>query len=355
MLSCPVKLSASRLRFCPMPRTVLPNFAYVIERTTYSSFRASLLVKKNISPCIGLFSSYRVLSKDINTKKSHTVEYFEGIKSDSLEEVNLTENVHIDKEIQRTEKVIHGNKGRVPWNKGKKHSEETRERIRSRTKEALKDPKVRKKMSEAPRTLSNQTKVKIRASLTKLWGERLKWKRSREKFLQSWAESIAEAAKKGGSDQQELEWDSYDRLVQEIALQQKIHEAEIAKAKEMARIRAERAAQVKAEKMARLSQKRREREEKAKVRGESTKKRNKRSKEEKEKLAEFQEEKLKERLMKIRKKKSTISQVSNQHQRSWEKIDLDTVKGEQLQKDVSLAELIRFAKNTRAQHQLDNL
>lgn len=141
--------------------------------------------------------------------------------------------------------------------------------------------------------------MRIKASLTKLWGERLKWKRSREKFIQSWAESIALAAKIGGSDQQELEWDSYDKLKKEIAFQQINRKAEIAKAKEMARIRAERAAQVKAEKMARLAQKRREREEKAKVRGELAKKRNKRSKEDIEKLAEFQEEKLKERLMKV--------------------------------------------------------
>lgn len=119
------KLSASRLRISSMPRTVLPNFAYVIERTTYSSFRASLLVKnKPPSISLGLFSSYRVLSKDINTKKSHIVEYCEGIKSDSLEGLNLTANAHVDdKKIQRTEKVAHGNKGRVPWNKGRKHSE----------------------------------------------------------------------------------------------------------------------------------------------------------------------------------------------------------------------------------------
>lgn len=117
--------------------------------------------------------------------------------------------------------------------------------------------------------------------------------------MQSWAESIAEAAKIGGSDQQELEWNSYDILRKEIALQQINRKAEIARAKEMARIQAERAAQIKAEKMARLAQKRREREEKAKVRGESVKKRSKKSKEEKEKLAEVQEEKLKERLMKV--------------------------------------------------------
>ncbi|KAK4373947.1 hypothetical protein RND71_004624 [Anisodus tanguticus] len=117
-------------------------------------------------------------------------------------------------------------------------------------------------MSECPRSLSNQTKIRIHTSLRKLWGERLKWKRSREKYFQSWAESIANAAKVGGSDQEELEWDSYDKIKREIALEQLQLAAEKAKAKEMARIRAERAAQRKTEKMDRLVQRRKEREEK---------------------------------------------------------------------------------------------
>lgn len=113
--------------------------------------------------------------------------------------------------------------------------------------------------------------------------------------MKLWGESIALAAKMGGSDQEELEWDSYEKLKQEIALQN----AERAKMKELARIRKERATQERAKKMAMLAQKRREREENAKVKGEP-KKRIKRSKEEKEKLVESQEEKLKERLMKVK-------------------------------------------------------
>lgn len=206
-------------------------------------------------------------------------------------------------------------------------------------------------MSEAPRVLSDQTKIKIRASLTKLWGRRLKFKRSREKLLQSWGDCIALAAKLGGPDQQELEWDSYEKFKQEVAVQK----AEKKKMKELARKRKERAAQVKAEKMARFAQQRREREENAKVRGEPIKKRNKRSKEEKEKLAESQEEKLKERLMKIHRKKSRISRVGDQHGRSWEKFDLELAKGKHLQKEMSLADQIRFAKKRRAELLLDKL
>lgn len=144
---------------------------------------------------------------------------------------------------------------------------------------------------------SKQTKVKIRAALTKLWGRRLRLKRSREKFLQLWSESIALAAKKGGADQQELEWDTYEKFNEEVARQV----AEEAKRKKLSRIRKEREAKVKAAlKMARIAQKKREWEENAQARQQSMKKRNRWSKEEKEKLVEFQEEKLKERLMKVK-------------------------------------------------------
>ncbi|GFP78648.1 hypothetical protein PHJA_000008400 [Phtheirospermum japonicum] len=353
MLSCPLKLSASQLPINPMPRTILPKFAYVIEQTTYLHSCAYLV--RSLCPCAGRvrFSSFTA-QKDIYPRQ--IIRSCKGLNSDRLRVDNCSQESvdnEDDKEIQRRIKIGRGNKGKVPWNKGRTHSEETRERIRRRTKEALKDPKVRKKMSEAPRALSNQTKAKIRTSLTSLWGTRLKWKRSREKFLQSWAESIVTAAKKGGIGEQELDWDSYDKLKQEIALLQTELAAEKAKAKEMARVRAERAAEAKAERMDRLAQKRREREENTKARGLSITKRSRKSKEEKEKMAEFQEEKLKERLLKIHKKKSAVSQVSSQHRRPWEKLDLDFTKG--LRQETSLADQIRIAKNRRMEQLLDQL
>uniref|UniRef100_A0A5B7BXV8 Uncharacterized protein n=2 Tax=Davidia involucrata TaxID=16924 RepID=A0A5B7BXV8_DAVIN len=204
-------------------------------------------------------------------------------------------------------------------------------------------------MSECPRTHSNQTKARIRSSLRRLWGQRLKWKRSREKFLQLWAESIAKAAKQGGGDQQELDWDSYDKIKKEIALQQLQWAANKAKAKEMAQIRAQTAARARAEKMASLAQKRKEQEQKAKVIGEIKRKTRKISKEEKEELAVAQELKLKARLTKIHKKKSVNGQVTSQDHRAWEKLDLEFMKREQIQKEVSLADQIRAAKNKRAE------
>ncbi|XP_008226565.2 PREDICTED: uncharacterized protein KIAA2012 [Prunus mume] len=145
-----------------------------------------------------------------------------------------------EKERQRRKKIGLANKGRVPWNKGRKHSSETCERIKQRTIEALKDPKVRKKMSEHPRPHSAQSKAKMRSSLRRVWGQRLKWKRLREKLFLSWVESIAEAAKKGGSGQQELCWDSYEKIKQKLHLQelQRAAEKKKEKAKERAKKRA---------------------------------------------------------------------------------------------------------------------
>ncbi|XP_076886825.1 uncharacterized protein LOC143536795 [Bidens hawaiensis] len=261
----------------------------------------------------------------------------------SNEPNNFVIEIRSDKdknEIERRRKIGFANKGKVPWNKGKKHTPETRELISQRTKEALKDPKVRKKMSECPRALSEQTKAKIRITITQQWKERLKIKRSSERFISKWAESIAKAAKKGGPDQQELDWDSYDKIEKEIALQQMQRSADVAKAKEMAQIRAEKRARAKAEKV-KLTLKKRV----AKVKGLAKKK----SKEEKQELAAAEDLKLKERLTKIHKKKSINDQLSSQSQRDWERLDLDFWKRGARKEDISLADQIRDVKNKKAE------
>nr|XP_043624423.1 uncharacterized protein LOC122595995 [Erigeron canadensis] len=267
--------------------------------------------------------------------------------SSYLESEQSNNEAHFEKrsdrdknEMQRRQKIGLSNKGRVPWNKGKKHTAETRELISRRTKEALKDPKVRKKMSECPRTLSDQTKAKIRITITRQWRERLKLKRSREKFISKWAESIAEAAKKGGYGQQELEWDSYEKIERQIAFQHLQRSADLAKAKEMAQIRAERRAKAKAEKVKSTLKKK-----VAKVKGVVKKK----SEEEKEELAAAEDLKLKERLTKIHRKKSVTDQLSSRHQRAWEKLDIELLKRDMRKEDISLADQIRDAKNKKAE------
>ncbi|KAJ0986170.1 hypothetical protein J5N97_004526 [Dioscorea zingiberensis] len=153
------------------------------------------------------------------------------------------------KEIQRRQKIGLANKGRTPWNKGRKHSED-RERIKKKTIEALRDPKIRKKMSEYPHSHSEQSKARISLGLKKIWEKRLQFRKSQEKCYFSWAKSIAEAAKEGGYDQEQLDWDSYEKMKVDIEHQLLQQRADKARAKEIAKLRAERAAMIRAEKLA---------------------------------------------------------------------------------------------------------
>ncbi|PWA50958.1 inactive receptor kinase [Artemisia annua] len=66
--------------------------------------------------------------------------------------------------------------------------------------------------------------------------ERITWELKARRSISKWAESIATAAKKGRHGQQELDWDSYEKIIREMALQKLQRSADVAKAKEMAQI-----------------------------------------------------------------------------------------------------------------------
>ncbi|XP_065852687.1 uncharacterized protein [Euphorbia lathyris] len=252
--------------------------------------------------------------------------------------------------IRKRRKKVHGNKGKVPWNKGRKHTSETRALIKQRTIEAMRDPQVKKKMTEHPRTHSDEIKKKIGSSLRRLWDKRLKWEKLREKFFLSWTKSIAESARKGGIKQKKLNWDSYDKMKEKIIQQQLQCTIDKAKAKKLAKMRAEKAAQAKVEKMAKLAQRRKEREEKAKAREDA-----KRKGYIKSKNNTVRQLTLKQKLTKIRKKKSingpAVSQGDTLLSQSpaWKKLDLEIMKGEKDQIIVSLADQIQAAKNKRTE------
>ncbi|KAE9592877.1 putative nuclease associated modular domain 3 [Lupinus albus] len=314
------------------------------------------------------------------------------------------------KERTRRMRIGLANKGKVPWNKGRKHTAETRERIRLRTLEALRNPKVRKKMAEHPLPHSDQIKAKISSSLRRVWQERLKSKRSREKLLISWEQSIANAARKGESGQEELDWDSYDNIKQQLELQrllwagakgketsgakkfieawgesiakaakkgggseqelnwdsyEKIQKemflhyqlqrtAEKAKAKEMAKVEAQKVAQKKAIKKVIFTQRRKDHQDRTKSRGNITSQPHRKVKEGKWGGMEVgQEIKLHSELTKIHMSKNMDSHAAregyifNSILSRYKKLDLEFIKSERMPKKVSLADQIQAARDKK--------
>ncbi|PIA30436.1 hypothetical protein AQUCO_05500010v1, partial [Aquilegia coerulea] len=265
-------------------------------------------------------------------------------KERHVDTVDYLENIGVedDKETERRRKISLANTGKTPWNLGKKHSAETRQLIKQRTIEALKDPKVRKKMSSSHHPHSEEIKAKIGMAQKRVWRKRLKLIISKEKFYRIWTESIAEAAKKGCFDQQELDWDSYAKMTAELARQQLQLAADKEKAKQKAKEIAKlKAAREKAERMARCALRKKEKEEKAKFRGEI-----------KKRLRRMKAEITKVRKMKFVDGQSTIAgDVTNSHQPVVENLDLEFIKREKSQRDLSLADQIQAVKQKRAQNE----
>ncbi|XP_061347368.1 uncharacterized protein LOC133292896 isoform X2 [Gastrolobium bilobum] len=314
------------------------------------------------------------------------------------------------KERIRRMKIGLANKGRVPWNKGKKHTAETCELIKRRTSEALMDPKVRKKMAEHPRPHSDQIKAKISCSVRRVWQERLKSKQLGEQFFLSWEQSIANAAKKGGSGQEELDWDSYNKLKQQLELHQlmlaeekekeklmaiaeakkfiqswsasiaevakkggsgeeelewdsyvKIQQemfllyqlqrlTEKEKAKDMARVKAEKEARIKAIKKVMLTQKRKDRQGRTKASGNIKSQLHRKAKEGKDALEVSQEFKLCNNSTKVHISNNINDEVAREGEvfhsifPTYSKLDLELIKREKMQKEESLADQIQAAR-----------
>lgn len=117
-----------------------------------------------------------------------------------------------DRERLRRSRISKANKGNTPWNKGKKHSPETLQRIKERTKIAMQDPKIKMKLVNLGHRQSEETRLKIGL------GVRLGWERRREKLMlqetcyYEWKILIATASRKGLLGEEELQWDSYKIL-----------------------------------------------------------------------------------------------------------------------------------------------
>lgn len=123
--------------------------------------------------------------------------------------------------------------------------------------------------------------------MKQIWAERLRSKRLKEKFTSLWSESIAEAARRGGSGEVELDWDSYEKAKLEILSEEK------ARTKEQNRVRAEEAKTEK--KVRRVVERQKERQERDQ-RGGKTRK----PQQSKESATTASRSKLKKRLTKVK-------------------------------------------------------
>ncbi|KAB2611036.1 abhydrolase domain-containing protein [Pyrus ussuriensis x Pyrus communis] len=121
-----------------------------------------------------------------------------------------------EREKLRRLRISNANKGNTPWNKGRKHSPETLQLIRERTRLAMQNPKVKMKLVNLGHAQSEETRVKIGL------GVRIGWQRRREKLsLQEnccfdWQNLIAEASRQGYDGEEELQWDSYKILDEKL-------------------------------------------------------------------------------------------------------------------------------------------
>ncbi|XP_039130382.1 uncharacterized protein LOC120266792 isoform X3 [Dioscorea cayenensis subsp. rotundata] len=121
-----------------------------------------------------------------------------------------------DMERLRRRKISEANKGKVPWNKGRKHSAETIRRIRERTKIAMQDPKVKMKLTNLGHPQSEETRVKIGIGIRQGWQRRRRRFQVQEKCFFEWQNIIAESSRIGCVGEQEVQWNSYEILKEQL-------------------------------------------------------------------------------------------------------------------------------------------
>ncbi|XP_078448003.1 muscle M-line assembly protein [Wolffia australiana] len=121
-----------------------------------------------------------------------------------------------DREKTRRERISKANKGNVPWNKGRKHSPETLAKIRERTKQAMQNPKVKMKLVNIGHAQSEETRMKIGAGVREGWQRRREMLMVQESCFFEWQNVIAEASRKGYGGEEELQWDSYETLDEQL-------------------------------------------------------------------------------------------------------------------------------------------
>ncbi|CAN8288070.1 unnamed protein product [Cochlearia groenlandica] len=134
------------------------------------------------------------------------------------EEEEETEQVD-DREMLRRMRISKANRGNTPWNKGRKHSPETLQKIRERTKIAMQDPKIKMKLANLGHAQNKETRLKIGEGVRMRWARRKERRKVQERCHFEWQNLLAEAAKEGYTDEEELQWNSYTILDQQNQLE----------------------------------------------------------------------------------------------------------------------------------------
>ncbi|KAE9615319.1 putative nuclease associated modular domain 3 [Lupinus albus] len=121
-----------------------------------------------------------------------------------------------EKERLRRMKISKANKGQTAWNKGRKHSAETLRKIKERTKLAMQNPKIKMKLAKFRHPQTIETKQKIGAAVKMRSKRKRKRKVVQETCCFEWQNLIAEASRRGYVHQEELQWNSYEILNEQM-------------------------------------------------------------------------------------------------------------------------------------------
>ncbi|XP_076888224.1 uncharacterized protein LOC143538589 [Bidens hawaiensis] len=124
--------------------------------------------------------------------------------------------VQDEKELLRRKRISKANKGKEAWNKGVKHSPETRQKIRERTRLAMRSPQVKMKLLKGIHNQTRETRLKIAAAVKLTWDRKRFTRRMIARCHREWLDLIAEASRKGLSGEEELQWDSYEIINQQL-------------------------------------------------------------------------------------------------------------------------------------------